>query len=149
MAIASSSSFEKAPLFSRFSRGSREFFDWDEYKKSICEEVDHILNTRSFVPFSMVDVEEQRTVLTYGLADFLHLSPQSRQEAIELSNMIKKTINAYEPRIRVSTVSIELPRPQRGALFAKIEAVVCAAECPEKNMTFPVYVGDAGGKTKK
>jgi type VI secretion system lysozyme-like protein len=152
MSIGNSSSFGvgRVPLFSRFTNKKKVFLaDWDEYKKSIYDEVDRILNARSFLSFSSMRKEGRRTVRAYGLADFLHMSPQSRQEAAVLADMIKDTIHAYEPRILVSSVSIELPRPLRGALFAKINAMIRAAECPNKSMTFPIHVGGMSREIQK
>jgi len=118
--------------------GSDELID-DEVV-SVIEEVMLILNTRSPLSASSCAKLSRRSVLDYGLADFLHLSPLNRQDIQQLANYIRDAILAHEPRLQVDKVVIETPRPNRDALSAVVSGRVRKKDRTMVPVSFPVRV---------
>lgn len=106
---------------------------------SVVAEVTLLLNTRS--PFSGGVGVSRRTVLEYGLADFSHYSPGSRQDAQLLAKLIRETVIAYEPRLVIDSVTVETPRSSRDCLSALISGYVRKRDRSIVSVTFPVSVG--------
>lgn len=130
-------------LFYRFGGGVKaarpdESGGFDEVA-SVVAEVTLLLNTRS--PFSGVDETSRRTVLEYGLADFSHYSPGSRQDAQRLASRIRETLIAYEPRLVVDGVIVDAPRSSRDCLSALISGYVRKRDSSMVPVSFPVVVG--------
>lgn len=130
-------------LFHRFggrmnAANSSEFAAFDEVD-SVISEVTLLLNTRS--TFSTNIGTPRRTVLDYGLADFSHYSPGSRQDAQLLANLIRETVIAYEPRLVVDSVTVDTPRSSRDCLLALISGYVRKRDHSIVPVRFPVSVG--------
>jgi type VI secretion system lysozyme-like protein len=105
--------------------------------KSIEQEISRLLNTRSTIAFS--DKPGRKTVIHYGLPDFLHLSPRALRDAQTLAGMISQVIRAFERRIDLSEVIIESPRESRDGLRAQIAGHVRMPHGPVF-VSFPVQV---------
>ena len=114
------------------------------HKKDDIDEVIHsvglLLNTRS--PFSLTECNnlDRRTVIDYGLPDFLHLSPLSRAASFELAGAVRDTIAAHEARLVVSTVDVQLPRPCRDVFRVIISGQVKTISGHIEKVVFPVDV---------
>ncbi len=110
---------------------------------SVVREVTLLLNTRSPLSASASAALPRRTVLEYGLADFLHLSPVSMDDAKQLARFIREAIVAYEPRLQVDNVVIDTPRPCRDAVYAVISGQVRKRDLSIVPVHFPVQVAVA------
>jgi len=128
-------------LFDRFipPRGESDFRGVDTEVTDVIESIKVLLNTRS--PFSMTDCEQvaRRTVLDYGMPDFLHLSPVSREAVYRLARSVEKVIQAHEYRIRVVSVEIKVPRPCRDIFIVMITGEI-NTRSGKKSVAFPVDV---------
>ena len=118
---------------------NREDLKSDEVK-SVIKDVEKLLNTRSASSLSHCSNVQRRTVLDYGMPDFLHLSPLSRAAALELAKAVKDTIDAHEPRIVVNSVEVQLPRPCRDIFRVLIDGVVITIQGEAKPVIFPIDV---------
>lgn len=116
------------------------FVVFDEVS-SVVAEVTLLLNTRSPFSASQEPGLMRRTVLGYGLADFSHYSPSSRQDALFLANFIRQTVTAYEPRLVVDNVTVDTPRLSRDCLSATISGYVRKRDRSTVPISFPVTVG--------
>ncbi len=99
-----------------------------------------LLNTRS--PFSLTECRNlsRRTVIDYGLPDFLHLSPLSRAASYELARAVKDTLTAHEPRLSVISVDVQLPRPCRDVFRVMICGNIKTLNGHIEQVNFPVDV---------
>lgn len=109
----------------------------------IIREVRRLLSTRSSLPVSEALRDRRRTVVDYGMSDFVHFSPRSRQDSRQLASLIQTTITAYEPRLRVMSVSVETPRSHRDAIFAIVKGHIERPDGSLAQVHFPVRVGKA------
>lgn len=102
--------------------------------------VETLLNTRS--PFSLTVCTNltRRTVIDYGLPDFLHLSPLSRAASYQLAQAVKDTIAAHEPRLLVTSVDVHLPRPCRDVFRVLITGTIRTLNGSLEKVSFPVDV---------
>lgn len=113
--------------------------DFVDEVESVIAEVTLLLNTRSSLSASEIG-SERRTVVDYGLADFVHFSPLSRQDSQKLANLMFKTIVAYEPRFLVDSVTVDTPRPYRDKVCAIVSGRVCKRDKSLVTVRFPVQV---------
>jgi len=102
--------------------------------------VEILLNTRSPLSLTVCTNLSRRTVIDYGLPDFLHLSPLSRAASYQLAGVVKDTIDAHEPRLFVTSVDIQLPRPCRDVFRVLITGKIKNINGGFENVTFPVDV---------
>jgi predicted component of type VI protein secretion system len=102
--------------------------------------VEILLNTRSPLSLTVCTNLSRRTVIDYGLPDFLHLSPLSRAASYQLAGVVKDTIDAHEPRLFVTSVDIQLPRPCRDVFRVLITGKIKNINGGLENVTFPVDV---------
>lgn len=129
------------PLFDRFilPRVESSVRGVDSEVAEVIESIGVLLNTRS--PFSLSDCEQmpRRTVLDYGMPDFLHISPVSRDAIHHLARSVQSVIQAHESRITVIAVDIDVPRPCRDAFRVLITGEMNTRNGKESVM-FPVEV---------
>ncbi len=110
---------------------------------SIRTELLRLLNSRCAASFDVVD-GSVRTVLNYGLPDFLALNPTRERDRQRLVRAITDAIRAYEPRLR-GPVVIATPHPERpGALSLTVEGTVMLDNLAEA-VSFPLLVEARGG----
>lgn len=129
------------PLFDRFilPRVGSSVRGVDSEVAEVIESIGVLLNTRS--PFSLSDCEQmpRRTVLDYGMPDFLHISPVSRDAIHQLARSVQSVIQAHESRITVIAVEIDVPRPCRDTFRVLITGEINTRNGKESVM-FPVEV---------
>lgn len=102
--------------------------------------VEILLNTRSPFSLSVCTALSRRTVIDYGLPDFLHLSPLSRAASYQLARAVKDTITAHEPRLIVTSVDVQLPRPCRDVFKVLIAGTIKTLTGSLEKVSFPVDV---------
>lgn len=108
---------------------------------SVIKEINRLLNTKCARPEYLLTEMTRRTVLHYGLPDFVHLSPKSRADARTLTKYIIDTIESHEPRLHVNTITVDSPRPYRDAITALISGFIEKEKSAKKSVNFPIYVG--------
>ncbi|HUG10201.1 MAG TPA: hypothetical protein VMM36_04270 [Opitutaceae bacterium] len=106
----------------------------------VIEDVRRLLGTRCMRRID-AGTSKRRTVLDYGLPDYLHLSPTSRLDAIVLAGMVRNTIHSYVPAVIVEKVLIDLPRARRDEVRATISAKVLRRDGSSLPVTFPIHIG--------
>jgi type VI secretion system lysozyme-like protein len=102
--------------------------------------VEKLLNTRSPYSLTVCTALPRRTVIDYGLPDFLHLSPLSRAASYQLARAVKDTIAAHEPRLIVTSVDVQLPRPCRDIFRVLIAGTIKTLAGNLESVSFPVDV---------
>lgn len=129
------------PLFDRFlsPSGRSNIRGVSEEIADVIGSIGTLLNTRS--PFSATDCAriQRRTVLDYGMPDFLHISPVSRGAIHHLARTVQSVINAHEPRITVIAVEVDIPRPCRDSFRVLITGELNTRDGKETVM-FPLDV---------
>lgn len=131
-------------FFDRFRKDSvRDLEDKnnDAELALVIKEINRLLNTKCARPEYLLGEMKRRTVLHYGLPDFVHLSPKSRADAKILTKYIIDTIESHEPRLRVKSITVDSPRPYRDAITAIISGFIEKENLIKKTVKFPVYVG--------
>ena len=130
----------KKPLFfNRFAVATSQDSDKDEIT-SVIQEIKLLLNTRSF--HRADDDFPANAIISYGLRDYIHLSPQSRIDAQILANNIKECITHFEPRLHVQSVVVDTPRTSREIIRAVISGNVTRRDFTLAPISFPVEVGN-------
>ena len=131
-------------LFDRFlsSQDELSLADKDEANSValVMRSIEELLNTRS--SFSMSDCErlKRRSIIDYGMPDFLHLSPLSRAATHRLARAVHDAVAAHEPRLTIRGVEVETPRPCRDAFRVVISGEVRVDDTHVEAITFPVEV---------
>ncbi len=131
-----------ALLFDRFPPGQLDggrVPEEDEVSLVIVE-VTRLLNVRAPLTALEATVRSRRTVVDYGLVDFLHLSPLGRQDAQKLAALVFAAVEAYVPQLALEKVVVETPRPTRDALCAVLTGHVRRVKRPDVAVNFSVKV---------
>ncbi len=106
----------------------------------VIRSVETLLNTRSPFSLTVCAALSRRSVIDYGLPDFLHLSPLSRAASYKLAGTVKDAISAHEPRLVVTSVDIQLPRPCRDVFKVLIAGTVKMLNGRLEKVSFPIDV---------
>lgn len=132
-------------LFDRFllAECGTAFVSDEELVSSVITEVTRLLNVRAPLTTLEAATQSRRTVIDYGLVDFLHLSPLRRQDSEKLAAYVYDTVDAYEPRLVLEKVVVEAPRPTRDALYAILTGYVRRHDRPYIPVNFSVRVASA------
>ncbi len=108
------------------SDGTRSSMSLEQIKDCVARDVEALLNTRCGVARERVEAyrEASRSVLTFGLIDFVGLSLDSPHDCDLLCQSISQAISRHEPRLRSARVSLE--RREHGGLGVnfRIEALL-------------------------
>lgn len=106
----------------------------------VIAEVTRLLNVRAPLNAMEASGRSRRTVVDYGLVDFLHLSPMGRQDAQKLAAYVFAAVEAYVPQLTLEKVVVETPRPTRDALCAVLTGHVRGNGRLEVPLSFSVKV---------
>ena len=110
---------------------------------SIHSEVVRLLNTRC--PAGVDPVREQeRTVLNYGIPDFLTLKLTSEIDRQKIAAVITDAIAAYEPRLRHPVVHI-VAHPRRSNVYLVTLGALLVLDNLAEPVSFPFTVVQRGG----
>lgn len=129
----------RAPLFDRFGAagegGAAPFLDWHAARRdgqdvavsalelSIGRELGRLLNTRCGATLAQLAGRE-RSVIDYGLPDYSILYTDHIDDRRRLTELVRDTIVAFEPRLREVEVRIELLGNSRHALRVYVQGMV-------------------------
>lgn len=99
-------------------------------RESVRRELEQLFNTRCPFPAHRLPIGP-RTVLDYGVPDFTVFSARSFDDRVRLAELLRRTIEAFEPRLIDVQVSLD---PQPGddlSLAGIIEAKLLTDTVPE------------------
>ena len=99
-------------------------------RESVRRELEQLFNTRCPFPAHRLPIGG-RTVLDYGVPDFSVFSARSFDDRVRLAELLRRTIEAFEPRLIDVQVSLD---PQPGddlSLVGIIEAKLLTDTVPE------------------
>lgn len=140
----------RAPLFARL-------FDLDhrqpevqpqrvlarrELVDSIRVELARMLNTRSADTGGHLRGQE-RTVVNYGLPDFMTLNPTRDHDREQLAQLIVEAVRAYEPRLRNPAVVVTRESASVSTLVVTLEATLTLDALAEP-VSFPLTIDRRG-----
>jgi type VI secretion system protein ImpF len=140
----------RALLFERLEDGdppspeARPFrvHDRDGLRESIARELSRLLNTRA--PLSAGELAGRpRTVLEYGLADWSPAHARDPAALATLEREARRSIEAYEPRLRDVRVKAEPVTGRDREARLVIEAVLVVDGAGAEPVSFPMVVGNA------
>lgn len=97
-----------APLFDRltgFSAKEGRHSSPSEVEASIARELARLFNTRSGLTLDAY-INNELTVIDYGVPDFGGLSPSSQTDIHCLQSVIAKAVQCFEPRLHGVTVQV-------------------------------------------
>ncbi|RLC16078.1 MAG: type VI secretion system baseplate subunit TssE [Deltaproteobacteria bacterium] len=79
--------------------------DTEDFKKSVCRDLEWLLNTRASDPASLSDKREL-TVTDYGVPDFGDYFITGKDDQQRLEKNLERAISAFEPRLQGIKVGI-------------------------------------------
>lgn len=106
-------------------------------------ELQRLLNTTCPLPAGWLAGRE-RTVIDYGIPDFSTFTPQNDADRVRLARIVRKAIEAYEPRLRRVQVSLAPSPDDHLALIGYIEGVLVVDEVAEPVSFATVFQSDRG-----
>lgn len=90
-------------------------------RESVRRELEQLFNTRCPFPAHRLPIRE-RSVIDYGIPDFSVFSPRSYDDRVRLAELLRRAIEAFEPRLIDVQVSLELSPGNDLSLLGVIEA---------------------------
>jgi type VI secretion system protein ImpF len=112
---------EVRPLRTLDRRGLRE---------SVCRELERLFNTRCPIPAHRL-AGRPRTVLDYGIPDLSGFSPRSEEDRGRLADILRRAVEAYEPRLAGVRVRLDPAPGDDLALSGSIHAILITDSVPE------------------
>ncbi len=113
--------------------------DMDQTKKTIIRDLEHLLNTRRrLFPPPATYTEANKSVLVYGLKDFLSMNPENPVIMQKLRHDIHETISRFEPRLKNVTVHIETEEGNKRNLRFRIAGLLVVEPISEP-ISFDTY----------
>lgn len=109
--------------------------------ESIGAELAILLNTRAAFTEQICRSFDRRTVLDYGLPDFLHYSPVSKADSREIARMIADVVRAHEPRLCHIRVDVTTPRLAKDVINAVIHADIVSDSSRRESLRIPMMIG--------
>jgi type VI secretion system lysozyme-like protein len=109
---------------------------------SIRTELVRLLNTRCAETIDRLPGQD-RTVVNYGLPDFLTLKPRNDRDRQRLASLVGDAIRAYEPRLRNPSVTATTLPGTQSALLLAVEGTVVLGELSEP-VSFPLMITERG-----
>lgn len=104
-----------------------------ELKKSVCRDLENLLNTRwrsGEVPSGLTEL--QASLVNYGLPDFTGTSMANHDERQDFCRIIQQTIERFEPRFKKVTVEMQRNSEETDrTLRFRIDALLYAEPAPE------------------
>ena len=117
-------------LFLRRELRSMRTLDRRGLKESVRRELEQLFNTRCPVPAHRLEIRA-RSVIDYGIPDFSTFSARSYDDRLRLAEVLRRAVEAYEPRLAQVRVEVEPSPGDEFALLAHIDAVLLVDGVPE------------------
>ncbi|HYN21586.1 MAG TPA: type VI secretion system baseplate subunit TssE [Thermoanaerobaculia bacterium] len=113
---------DRAPKLRHEVRSLRTL-DLPGLQESVRRELERLLNTRCPLPAHRL-TDRPRSVIDYGLPELSGFSPHSFEDRERLAGLIRRAVEAFEPRLFEVSVRLE-PAPGDGLTLAgSIEALL-------------------------
>jgi len=117
------------------------------YRAAVRRDIEALFNTRCSVEEAPEGMEEaQRSLYGYGLRDFTHLSVTSARHRQDLSRMLQRALEFFEPRLLEPNVTVvESKAGDRRTVTFHITAMLHLDPAPEPvsfDTTLEVTSGD-------
>jgi len=113
-----------------------------ELKESVRRELTYLLNTRVSLPAHRLRARE-RSVIDYGIPDFSMLSARSHEDRLQLAEIIRAAIVAYEPRLTDVRVRLDPVPGDDASLTGRIEAALVVDRVTEP-LSFATILHNGG-----
>jgi type VI secretion system protein ImpF len=99
-----------------------------ELKRAVARDLEWLLNTRVWLPWSLEELEEAHaSILSYGMPDLSVYSWAHPSDAQTIAEIIERTVRTFEPRLLSHSVKCSVS-PSEGiadfSLRIRIEAVL-------------------------
>ncbi|MDA0655403.1 MAG: type VI secretion system baseplate subunit TssE [Proteobacteria bacterium] len=136
-----------APLFDRLTDETPNVpmetvpfrvLDIDQLRASVVKEITTLLNTRCPVSEDWIN-QAERSVRDYGISDMAHYSTNSVEDSRRLSQMIARTIAAFEPRLSKIAVTVERIEHEFRRLAVQVDGLLRFGDIYEP-VSFPVAI---------
>ena len=121
---------DEAPLFDRLratKTPTEPYFlregDRSALMASVRRELGAVFNTRSSTP-SHLYATRDLTTLDYGIPDLLNFYTQDQQDWSRLAFYLKRAVDAFEPRLKVTQLSVESRANHPIELWVTIEGML-------------------------
>lgn len=115
-------------------------------RESVRRELEQLFNTRCPFPAHRLPIRE-RSVIDYGIPDFSVFSPRSYDDRARLAELLRRTIEAFEPRLIDVQVSLEPHAGNDLSLLGVIEGKLLTDLVPEP-VSFETSVDLKEGKVE-
>ncbi len=92
-----------------------------DLRKSVQRELERLLNARVQLPQAELEARE-RTVIDYGVPDFGTFSAKNEDHRRRLAEILARTIEIYEPRLRDVTIHLDVSPTSADTLVGRIDA---------------------------
>lgn len=99
-------------------------------KESVRRELEQLFNTRCPIPAHRLGARP-RSVIDYGIPDFSTFFARNPDDWQRIAAILRRAIEAYEPRLAQVQVTVERDKDDEFALRATIEAVMITENVPE------------------
>lgn len=141
----------RQPLFDRLAespaesidtRGPLGVLDRAGLYASLQRELERLLNTRSPHTAGALAPAE-RSVIDYGLPDYSQMYTRSREDQKKLAELVRRTIEAFEPRLSQVRVEAEVLGDSDKALLVKVAGVLAFGPVTER-VSFAVHASGEG-----
>jgi type VI secretion system protein ImpF len=105
----------------------------EDLKEAVARDLESLLNTRSALPDDLLAPfpECDRSLVTYGLADFAGRSPSSPDDRAYICACLEKAIACHEPRLRKVKASLVLREDTVNRVNFSITALLVASSSQE------------------
>ena len=120
---------DRDPLLRRELKPMRTL-DRRGLRESVRRELEQLFNTRCPVPQHHL-IGRERTVIDYGIPDLSIFSARSFDDRGRIAEILRKAIEAYEPRLANPRIVVEQVPGEELALMARIEAMMVTETVPE------------------
>jgi type VI secretion system lysozyme-like protein len=136
---------DRAPRLRHEVRPARTL-DRRGLRESVRRELERLLNTRCPIPAHRL-VDRPRSVLDYGLPELSGFSAQRFEDRERLAELIRRAVEAFEPRLAEVRVRLEPAPGDVFSLAGHIEAVLLGDSVPEP-VSFHTAVETRSGKVE-
>ena len=114
-----------------------------ELRESVRVEVARLFNTRNLLNVRGIQ-PGGLTVINYGVPDYAAYFPLSPTNQQGLAQMLARSLQAFEPRLKKVKVKVELIDTKQNALLVRIDAML-VVEAVSEPVSFPVVIRHKDG----
>ena len=106
--------------------------------ESVRRELENLFNSRNSSPAHRLSTSEL-TVADYGIPDFAPLGPSNPDDATELADLLRRAVEAFEPRLSGVEVEIDVKAGGDRGLAARVRGFLTVDDVPQP-VSFPALL---------